>query len=287
MIAEDVELNERDFARIANAIRYLQEHHRAQPSLADVARAIGLSESRMQRLFTAWAGISPKRFLQHLTALDTASLLRDGSSVLSAAFAAGMSGPARVHDLMLNVYGATPGEVASGGAGIDIACGTHMTPFGEAFIAVTARGVCGLHFLGPMTADEARGEVQSRWPAAVLRDDADVTRPVAERMFARAHTGAPLSLLVSGTNFQLQVWRALLRVPAGTVTTYDEIARHIGAPAAHRAVGTAVGRNPIALLIPCHRVIRKSGELGGYHWGTSRKTAILAWETAGREPALV
>jgi AraC family transcriptional regulator of adaptative response/methylated-DNA-[protein]-cysteine methyltransferase len=287
MIAEDIELNERDFARIADAIRYLQEHHRTQPSLADVARAIGLSESRMQRLFTAWAGISPKRFLQHLTALDTASLLRDGSSVLSAAFAAGMSGPARVHDLMLNVYGATPGEVASGGAGIDIACGTHMTPFGEAFIAVTSRGVCGLHFLGPMTADEARAEVQGRWPAALLREDAGVTRPVAQRMFARAHTGAPLSLLVSGTNFQLQVWRALLRVPAGSVTTYDEIARHIGAPAAHRAVGTAVGRNPIALLIPCHRVLRKSGELGGYHWGTSRKSAILAWETAGREPALV
>src|SRR5688500_6023443 len=266
MIAEDVELNERDFARIAAAIRYLQEHHRAQPSLADVARAIGLSESRMQRLFTAWAGISPKRFLQHLTALDTATLLRTGSSVLSTAFAAGMSGPARVHDLMLNVYGATPGEVASGGAGIDIACGVHMTPFGEAFLAVTARGVCGLHFLDPMTAEEARADVQRRWPAALLRDDAEATRPVAERMFSRAHTGAPLSLLVSGTNFQLQVWRALLSVPAGTVTTYDDIAREIGAPAAHRAVGAAIGRNPIALLIPCHRVIRKSGELGGYHW---------------------
>ena len=287
MIVDDVQLNERDFGRIAAAIRYLQEHHRTQPSLADVARAINLSESRMQRLFTAWAGISPKRFLQHLTALDTATLLRSGSSVLATAYASGMSGPARVHDLMLNVYGATPGEVANGGAGLDIACGVHTTPFGDAFFAVTPRGVCGLHFLGPMTVEQARADVQRRWPGAVLRDDSSATRTVAESMFARAGTAAPLSLFVTGTNFQLQVWRALLRVPAGTVTTYDEIARAIDAPAAHRAVGAAIGRNPIALLIPCHRVIRKSGELGGYHWGTDRKTTILAWESAVREPALV
>lgn len=284
MVRQNETLNERDFRRIAAAITFLQQHYREQPSLASVASAVGLSESHLQRLFTAWAGISPKRYMQHLTAIESAALLRDGHSVLASAYGAGMSAPSRLHDLMLNVYAATPGEVATGGVGLDITWGTAATPFGDALMAVTDRGVCALHFLRPLAADEALADVLHRWPNASLRQDDDSVRAIAARMFRRDTAEPPLSLLVTGTNFQLQVWRALLRIPAGTVATYEDIARDIDMPTAQRAVGAAVGRNPIALLIPCHRVIRKSGELGGYHWGGQRKSALLAWEAATQEP---
>jgi AraC family transcriptional regulator, regulatory protein of adaptative response / methylated-DNA-[protein]-cysteine methyltransferase len=271
------------YGRVAAAIRFLQARHLEQPSLAAVATVMGLSESRAQRLFSRLAGISPKRFLQHLSGLRADRLLRTGDSVLSASYAAGLSGPGRLHDLMINLHAASPGEVASGGVGLDVQWSVQPTPFGESFVATTIRGICNLHFLDPMTLEEALDQAAARWPNARLtespaRRDAAVTRAFAAA--AKGPATGPVSLFVSGTNFQIQVWRALLRIPHGHAATYSDIARDVGAPTAQRAVGSAIGRNPVALFIPCHRVIRQDGDLGGYHWGAPRKHALLAWESA-------
>jgi AraC family transcriptional regulator, regulatory protein of adaptative response / methylated-DNA-[protein]-cysteine methyltransferase len=279
----DVETTEA-YRRVAAAIRFLQARHLEQPDLADVALVMGLSESRAQRLFTRLAGISPKRFLQHLSGLRADQLLRTGDSVLSAAYAAGLSGPGRLHDLMISLHAASPGEVASGGAGLEVQWSVQHTPFGECFVATTTRGICSLHFLDPMTRDEALEQAASRWPNARFTDApphsaTSVTRAFVGAADAPAPAG-PVALFVSGTNFQIQVWRALLRIPHGHAATYSDIARDIGAPTAQRAVGSAIGRNPVALFIPCHRVIRQDGGLGGYHWGAPRKHALLAWESA-------
>jgi AraC family transcriptional regulator, regulatory protein of adaptative response / methylated-DNA-[protein]-cysteine methyltransferase len=276
------------YARVAAAIRYLQAHHPEQPALRDIAAVMGLSESRAQRLFTALAGISPKRFLQHLNGLRGDRLLRDGSPVLAAAYATGLSGPGRLHDLMVSLHAASPGEVASGGAGVSIEWSVQPTPFGVCFVAVTGRGICSLHFLDPMSVEEALAETRARWHAASFTESPAAAGEAVRRAFGAAGADAgPLSLFVAGTNFQLQVWRALLRIPHGCATTYSAIAGDIGAPSAARAVGAAVGRNPVALLIPCHRVIRQDGGLGGYHWDAGRKQALLAWESAraGTGPA--
>jgi AraC family transcriptional regulator, regulatory protein of adaptative response / methylated-DNA-[protein]-cysteine methyltransferase len=284
--------SDQDYRRVAAAIRHLQENRESQPGLAAVAAVMRLSESRAQRVFTALAGISPKRFLQHLNGLHADRLLQAGGTVLDAAWGAGLSGPGRLHDLMVGVHAATPGEVASGGAGMTVRWSVQPTPFGNCLIAVTDRGICGMHFLDPMTADEALVDVRRRWPNAHYMESVDEGASIIRRAFTRrvgdqaspdtseAAAALPLAVLVTGTNFQLQVWRALLRIPAGHAVTYADIARTIGAPAASRAVGAAVGRNPVALLIPCHRVIRADGGLGGYHWGTDRKQALLAWESA-------
>jgi AraC family transcriptional regulator, regulatory protein of adaptative response / methylated-DNA-[protein]-cysteine methyltransferase len=282
MSAESAIETSQAYGRVAAAIRYLQAHHLDQPTLSDVAAVMALSESRAQRLFTSLAGISPKRFLQHLNGLRGDRLLREGSSVLAASYATGLSGPGRLHDLMVSVDAAAPGEVAAGGAGLNIAWSVQPSPFGSCFVAVTGRGICGLHFLDPMTVAEALAETRARWPGAHFTESPHSTGAAVRRAFgtaAEAQSG-PLSLFVSGTNFQLQVWRALLRIPPGRATTYSAIAREMGAPAAARAVGAAVGCNPVALLIPCHRVIRQDGGLGGYHWDAGRKHALLAWESA-------
>jgi AraC family transcriptional regulator, regulatory protein of adaptative response / methylated-DNA-[protein]-cysteine methyltransferase len=275
------------YRRVAAAIRYLQEHHLGQPALRDIAAVMELSESRAQRLFTALAGISPKRFLQHLNGLRGDRLLRDGSPVLAAAYAAGLSGPGRLHDLMVSLHAASPGEVASAGAGLIIEWSVQPTPFGLCFVAVTGRGICAFHFLDPMSVEEALAETRARWHRASFTESPVAAGEAVSRAFGTAagtHAG-PLSLFVAGTNFQLQVWRALLRVPLGSTTTYSSIAGEIGAPSAARAVGAAVGRNPVALLIPCHRVIRQDGSLGGYHWDAGRKHALLAWESARADTA--
>lgn len=278
-----------DYARIAAAIRYLQQNTLAQPRLEDVAASVGLSPFHLQRLFQRWAGISPKRLLQLLTLEQAKAMLAAARPVLETALAAGLSGPGRLHDLFVELEAATPGEFKSGGEGLSIEYGWHETPFGRALFAVTERGLCGLAFSDGESSDALIfADVRSRWPRAAWKPEPRATAPVARRLaaFARSRGGAgsaPFAVLVRGTNFQVQVWRALLRVPEGSVTSYEALAAAVGRPSAVRAAAGAVADNPVAWLIPCHRVLRKSGALGGYHWGTERKGALLAWEAARSE----
>lgn len=270
-----------DYARIERAIRYLDREHAAAPSLAAVAEHVGLSEAHFQRLFTRWAGISPKRFLQHRTAEIVKQLLRERRPLLDVTYEAGLSGPGRLHDLLVNAEAVTPGEYQRAGEGLVIRFGFHPTPFGDCLIAVTPRGICHLAFTQPITRAEALARLRHDWGAAELVADQAGTRGAAARAFP-SPGDAPtpgLALHVKGTNFQLKVWKALLEIPTGSVTTYGDLAKAIGDPNASRAVGTAVGSNPVSYLIPCHRVIRASGELGGYAWGPDRKRTMLALET--------
>jgi AraC family transcriptional regulator of adaptative response/methylated-DNA-[protein]-cysteine methyltransferase len=270
------------YERVARAIAFLQAHHREQPDLAAVARAAHLSPHHFQRVFTRWAGISPKRFLQFLTLEHARQRLAAATAVLDAALDAGLSGPGRLHDLFVSLEAVTPGEFKTRGAGLVIRYGWHETPFGVCLLGVTARGVCWLSFAEDWSGRAAVREMQAHWSGAMWVEAPAATAPVAARIFSRAHRAgpAPLSVLVRGTNFQLQVWRALLRVPAGAVVTYRGLGELLGVPRAARAVGGAVGDNPVAWLIPCHRVIRADGAPGGYRWGSPRKQAMLAWEAA-------
>jgi AraC family transcriptional regulator of adaptative response/methylated-DNA-[protein]-cysteine methyltransferase len=270
----------RHYERVARAIEFLRRNAASQPDLADAARHVHLSEHHFQRLFTRWAGVSPKRFVQYLTVEHAKSRLSATSGVLELAGAVGLSGPGRLHDLFVTLEAMSPGEYKAGGAGLAIRYGVHESPFGAALVAVTARGICGLHFVD--TAADGRERLREDWPNAELRQDRDGTARVLERLFRplAAQPGRPLALLVKGSNFQVQAWRALLELPFGSLATYGPVAGRIGAPGSARAVGTAIGANPIAWLIPCHRVIRESGELGGYRWGPGRKAAMLGWEAA-------
>ena len=271
-----------DYERIARAIAYLQHHAAAQPDLATVARHVHLSEFHFQRLFLRWAGVSPKRFLQHLTLEDAKARIARRSSLMDAFAASGLSGPGRLHDLFVTLEAMTPGEYRSGGAGLDIAFGFHESPFGCALIAFTARGICALRFVERAHERVAAEIIREQWKQARLTPDPVRAGELGKRIFGPLSKKAarPLALLVKGTNFQLQVWRALLEIPAGALASYNDIAARIGSPRSARAVGGAVGANPVAYLIPCHRVIRESGHLGGYRWGTARKAAILGWEAA-------
>jgi AraC family transcriptional regulator of adaptative response/methylated-DNA-[protein]-cysteine methyltransferase len=278
-----------DYRLIAQAIAYLEANHHRQPSLEELAAHLAISPFHLQRLFKRWAGISPKRFVQFLTVEHAKQLLEQSHNLLDAAYATGLSGPGRLHDLFVTVEAMTPGEFKLGGRGLTIRYGFHPTPFGECLLAATARGVCGLNFVG---ADGPQGEVQglqTRWPAAVLVEDPAATAPVVQSIFApplaggQAHSADTLRLLLGGTNFQIKVWEALLRIPPGSVCTYEDVAQWIGRPGAARAVGGAVGANAIAYLIPCHRVIRKSGVIRDYRWGSTRKKALLGWEAAHAE----
>ena len=277
--------NSADYHRIERAIRFLDASSPARPSLAEVARHVGMSPFHFQRLFTRWAGISPKRFSQVLALEYAKDKLRDSRNLIDATWNAGLTSGGRLHDLFVTLDAVTPGEFRESGSGLRISAGFHESPFGEALIAATDRGVCGLTFHdGDRKA--ALRDLASRWPNATIDERPRTTAPVASRIFsaleARDPEGlVPLGLLVRGTNFQVKVWRALLQIPVGSVATYEDIATAIGTPAAVRAVGTAIGRNPVAFLIPCHRVIRTTGALGGYRWGLPRKRAMLAWE-AGR-----
>ncbi|MCW5569402.1 MAG: methylated-DNA--[protein]-cysteine S-methyltransferase [Dokdonella sp.] len=275
----------RDYERIARAIAYLRRHTARQPALAEVADHVHLSEHHFQRLFTQWAGVSPKRFLQYLTVEDAKARLAASRNVLDLAGDVGLSGPGRLHDLFVTLEAMSPGEARAGGAGLEIRYGVHDTPFGPCVIAATPRGVCGLHFAEGDGSGEAR--LRKDWPEARLIEDRETTALIARRIFdpLAAHAGAPLALLVKGTNFQVQVWRALLRIPPGALSTYGAIAQHLGRPSAARAVGNAVGANPIGYLIPCHRVIRKTGAFSDYHWGRPRKLAMIGWEAASGERA--
>lgn len=276
-----------DYARVERAIRYLDTHRASQPSLGDVARHVGLSESHFQRLFTRWAGISPKRYLQHQTAELLTALIRNATPVLEAAYEAGLSGPSRAHDLVLNAEAVTPGDIARSGEGLRITYGFHPSPFGECFVATTPRGICQLAFVGPVSRAEALARLRHDWQRATLVPDQRTTATAAARAFpAPGERATPgLSIHVKGTNFQLKVWRALLALPDNGVTTYGSLATAIDEPGASRAVGNAVGRNPISWLIPCHRVLRSTGALGGYAWGPDRKRVMLAWERLRDTPA--
>jgi AraC family transcriptional regulator, regulatory protein of adaptative response / methylated-DNA-[protein]-cysteine methyltransferase len=274
-------VSELDYARIERAILYLNGHFAEQPSLGEVAAHVRLSEYHFQRLFRRWAGISPKRFLQYLTAEHARGLLQRSRNVLEASDGAGLSSAGRLHDLMVAIHAATPGEVKSRGADLAIEYGIHPSPFGPCLIALTPRGICAFEFLSA----GGRGtlaRLRAQWPRASLRENRRRTQPVADRLFHFRHDapGGPLQLHVQGTNFQVKVWEALLRIPLGAAVSYEDIAAAVGVPHAARAVGSAIARNPVALLIPCHRVIRKSGALGEYHWGATRKQAILGWEAA-------
>jgi AraC family transcriptional regulator of adaptative response/methylated-DNA-[protein]-cysteine methyltransferase len=278
-----------DYERVANIIRFLDRHHTEQPELHDLAAAAGLSPFHFHRLFSTWAGATPKDFLQCLTVEHVKELLRDGRNIFDVALDAGLSGPGRLHDLCVSLEAASPGEMKNGGAGMQIDYGFIDTPFGEALIAETKRGVCHLSFVDRGGRNVARELLASQWPGAKLNRNDSRIAELAARIFspARSTTDRPLRAFVRGTAFQLKVWRALLRVPAGGLTSYGRLAKAIGQTSAARAVGSAVGANPIAFIIPCHRVIRETGALGHYHWDPIRKRAILGWELSPRGASAV
>jgi AraC family transcriptional regulator of adaptative response/methylated-DNA-[protein]-cysteine methyltransferase len=269
-----------DYRRIALAIEFIRKHADTQPSLDRIARAAGLSSFHLQRLFSRWAGISPKRFLQALTIERAKALLRNQGDILGASFDAGLSGPGRLHDLFVSVEAMTPGEYKRRGAGLVIRYGFHPTPLGIGFVAATDRGICSLTF-----ADSApeRAAIEYRfhreWSGARRIEERGAAAEAFAKVFNRSPgKSRPLSALVHGTNFQIQVWRALLAIPRGAAASYGGVARGIGRPTAHRAVAGAVAANPVGILIPCHRVLRQDGGLGGYRWGETRKAAALLLE---------
>lgn len=275
-----------DARRIADAIAYLERHYRGQPSLEQVAAEVGLSPYHFQRLFRRWAGVSPKRFLQYLTLEHARAALEEGRSVLETAYDAGLSGPGRLHDLFVTFDAVTPGEYKERGAGLTIDYGFVATPFGDGFLALTVRGVCGLAFVGDVGRDAVLEDYRSRFPGARFRKRAEAADRTARRIFRPRRPSERLILDLRGSNFQIKVWEALLRIPAGLLVSYGDVAAAIGQPDATRAVASAVARNPVSYLIPCHRVIRASGALGEYHWGAARKRTIVAWEAARRDAGL-
>jgi AraC family transcriptional regulator of adaptative response/methylated-DNA-[protein]-cysteine methyltransferase len=249
-------------------------------SLEDIAAEMNLSPAHFQRVFSRWAGVSPKRFQQWLTLDHAKAMLKDRHTTLETADEVGLSGSGRLHDLFVRWEAMSPGDYAKGGDGLTILWGWFESPFGPALIMGTERGICGIGFAAETGCDEAMTDLVSRWPNATFAEDQDALAPLAAKVFPRADEQPTAPLFLIGAPFQIKVWEALLQIPTGHVTTYSDIARAIGHPQAVRAVGTAVGRNPISWLIPCHRAIRKSGGLGGYHWGLPVKRAILAWEAA-------
>ena len=286
MLAEPIKIklpttlssDQKDYDRIGLAIDFLEENYLEQPTLEEIAAHCGLSQHHFQRLFTRWAGISPKRFMGYLTLGHAKSLLRNKESVLDAAYDAGLSGPGRLHDLFISYDSMTPGEYKLLGKGMEVFYGWHDSPFGQALLMATDRGLCGLAFEESRFGKGALQDMAERWPNAAFFENKGKTREYANVLFGPGGTEIKLHLL--GTNFQIRVWEALLHIPPGQSTSYADVAAYLGNPNATRAVGTAVGRNPISYLIPCHRVLRGTGQLGGYHWGLTRKKAMLAWESA-------
>jgi AraC family transcriptional regulator, regulatory protein of adaptative response / methylated-DNA-[protein]-cysteine methyltransferase len=272
-----------DYDRIAAVIRYLDEHHAVQPALNDLAAAAGLSEFHFHRLFRRWAGITPKDFLQCLTAEHAKDRLRDSASVLDAALDSGLSGPGRLHDLFVTIEAASPGEFKSGGRGLSIEWGVAESPFGFCSLAWNPRGVCHLAFHDTPPKSQLPPGLRDNWPHAHFSRNERAARRFAKNIFNPDASSASLKAFVRATPFQLKVWRALLRIPEGCVASYGGITRTIGNAKAVRAVGSACGANPIAWLIPCHRVIRETGIVQGYRWGTTRKRALLAFESAKKE----
>src|SRR5580658_7006012 len=280
-----------NYDRVAEAIDYIRGHFQSQPSLEEVADKIHLSTYHFQRLFTDWAGVSPKKFLQYISVEHAKEVLKDQrATVYDAAFETGLSGTGRLHDLFVSIEGMTPGEFRNGGDELEINYSFAESPFGEMLVASTARGICYMAFVDAASAGEAGmpsseaaafAELQSRFPNARYRQVTDLTQQNALYIFTQDWSRlAEIKLHLKGTEFQLKVWETLLTVPMGGLTTYKDIAGRIGNSQASRAVGSAVGDNPVAFLIPCHRVIQSTGVIGQYHWGASRKTAMIGWEAA-------
>lgn len=271
---------ETNYSRIAQAISYLNGNFKTQPSLEEVAGKINLSPFHFQRLFTEWAGVSPKKFLQYLTVEHAKKLLKENQATLfETAFETGLSGTSRLHDLFVNIEGMTPGEYKNGGENLAINYSFAETPFGNILVASTAKGICHIAFTEH--AEEALENLKIKFPKAIYRQFADAAQQHALYIFTHDWDRiSEIKLHLKGTDFQLKVWETLLKIPTGQLTTYGAIAKEIGMPSASRAVGTAIGANPVAFIIPCHRIIQATGSLGQYHWGSTRKTAIIGWEAA-------
>jgi AraC family transcriptional regulator of adaptative response/methylated-DNA-[protein]-cysteine methyltransferase len=259
-----------DYERVRRIIAYISERWREQPSLDDIAAHVGLSTTHVHHLFRRWAGLSPKAFLQAITLDNAKALLAQSASVLDATYEVGLSGPARLHDLFVTHEAMTPGHYKAGGAGLTLSYGYHPSPFGEAILVATDRGLAGIGFVDDGDRAAALADMRRRWPKADYREDEAATAPLARRVFdpTRWQAEQPLRVVLIGTDFEVRVWQTLLRIPLG----------RIGKPSACRAVGAAVGKNPISFVVPCHRVLGRSGALTGYHWGLTRKQAILGWE---------
>lgn len=270
-----------DYQRIAEAIEFINANAGQQPNLEAIAAQLNLSPYHFQRLFSRWAGVTPKKYLQILTVERAKQLLAEAQPLLAVSGEVGLSSPSRLHDHFVQLEAVTPGEYKTGGAGLSIDYAVHNSPFGEIFVAATARGICKLSFIDGDKEEIHIADLQRRWPEARLQRDNSGRLAVIESLFTDSQKiDRPLSLHVSGTNFQVSVWRALLQIPEGTLTSYSQVAGAVGRPKAVRAVGSAIGLNPVAFFIPCHRVLQQSGNIGGYHWGTTRKHAIHAWESA-------
>lgn len=274
----------RDYDLIRRAIAFLTRHADEQPTLDQLADHIGLGAPHTQRLFKRWCGLSPKEFVQAVTIDRARELLADSASLLETAHEVGLSGASRLHDLFVTHEAMTPGDFKRRGDGLEIAWGFHESPFGEALLLATSRGLAGLAFVDEdkgQTREDALADMTRRWPAARFTEAPERTATFAARVFdpVRWTAEQPVRLVLIGTDFEVRVWEALLRIPMGRAVRYADIARHLGAPTASRAVGSAVGRNPISFVVPCHRVLRGDGNLGGYHWGLTRKRALIGWET--------
>jgi AraC family transcriptional regulator of adaptative response/methylated-DNA-[protein]-cysteine methyltransferase len=269
-----------DYAVVRRAVAFIAEHWRAQPDIEAIAHACGVTPDELHHLFRRWAGLTPKEFVAAITLDHARKLLRDSASVLDATYAVGLSGPGRLHDLFVTHEAMSPGEWKAGGEGLTLDYGFHPSPFGNALVVATERGLAGLAFADHDEKKSAFDDMRGRWPRAQFREDRMRTAAFARRIFDPKlwQQDRPLRVVMIGTDFEVRVWETLLKVPMGRATTYSDIATKIRAPKAARAVGAAVGKNPIAFVVPCHRVIGKSGDLTGYHWGLTRKRAMLGWE---------
>lgn len=277
-----------DYEVVRRTIEFINGNWHDQPGLEDIATHVGMEPTRLQKLFRRWCGLSPKGFVQALTLDRARTLLRDSVTVLDTTYEVGLSGPGRLHDLFVVHEAMTPGEFRAKGAGLDIAWGFHDSPFGDALIMATPRGLAGLAFAdGPDERTAVFDEMASRWPLANYHEDVSATAPYARRVFDPQswRPDQPLRIVLIGSDFELRVWETVMRIPFGRATTYGDIAEHLGRAGAARAVGAAVGRNPVCFVVPCHRVLGRSGKLTGYHWGLTRKRAILGWEAGLSGPA--
>ncbi len=284
-----------DYETVRQVLEHITDNWRDQPELDDLSKLTGVEPTRLQKTFTRWAGLSPKGFLQAVTLDHAKKMLHEGLPLLDASYELGLSGPGRLHDLFVTHEAMSPGTYKAGGEGITICYGFHDSPFGEALIMATDRGLAGLAFAdadgtvsagrhdgetATFTREKAMADMSQRWPKASYVEDMAATAPYAARIFdpSRWRSEEPLKIVLIGTDFQIRVWEGLLKIPLGGATTYSSIAEELGKPKASRAVGAAVGRNPISFVVPCHRVLGKSGQLTGYHWGLTRKRAMLGWE---------
>ena len=269
-----------DYDIVRRAIAYISEHWRAQPEIEVIAQAAGVTPTELHHLFRRWAALTPKAFLQAITLDRARMLLRDSASVLDASFEVGLSGPGRLHDLFVTHEAMSPGEWKSGGEGLTISYGFHPSPFGIVLVMATPRGLAGLAFGDPGEEKAMLADMRGRWVKASYVEDKSITAPLAARIFDAKlwRPDRPLRIIMIGTDFEVRVWETLLGIPMGKCSTYSDIANRIGRPRACRAVGAAVGKNPLSFVVPCHRVLGRSGDITGYHWGLTRKRAMLGWE---------